>query len=116
MATARHEETLPTLVSSTQLNPESIEIQIFPGVDPAVCFVPSSDMATALQFLVLPTLVSSFQVEPESLEVQMLPFPGTAVCWMPSRDTARPFHPLLIQTLTPCALSLPRAASATTTR
>ena len=68
-----HHFVLPTEVSSVQVAPESVEVQIFPSYIIAASLVPSLEDVMACQFFVLPTDVSSVQVAPESVEVQMFP-------------------------------------------
>jgi hypothetical protein len=68
-----HSFVLPTEVSSVQVAPESVEVQMFPPSTTAVSFVPSLEEVMLPQYFVLPTEVSSVQVAPESVEVQMFP-------------------------------------------
>ena len=73
----RHSFVLPTEVSSVQVAPESVEVQMFPSrcFPPTVAasFVPSLEDVMLFHRFVLPTEVSSVQVAPESVEVQMFP-------------------------------------------
>jgi len=73
---ARQFWVLPTLLSSVQVLPESVEIQMFPPSATAAILVPSDDEVIARQaweVRFLPMLVSSVQVLPESLEIQKFP-------------------------------------------
>ena len=69
----RHSFVLPTEVSSIQVAPESVEVQMFPPKTVAASLVPSLEDVMSYQSFVLPTEVSSVQVAPESVEVQMFP-------------------------------------------
>ena len=53
---------LPTEVSSVQVAPESVEVQMFPGETAAASLVPSLEDVICCQDFVLPTEVSSVQV------------------------------------------------------
>ena len=62
----------PTLVSSTQVAPESADVQIFPAT--AASFVPSDVEVMDVQFFIDPgDVVFSYQVAPELADIQILP-------------------------------------------
>ena len=70
---------LPTGVTSVQMTPESVELQMLPTPSKltAASLVPSLEDAMLYQYFVLPTEESSVQVAPESVEVQMFPVQTT---------------------------------------
>jgi len=74
-----------TLLSSVQVLPESVEIQMF-HPEAAASLVPSDDEVIACQDWVLPTLLSSTQVLPESVEIQMFALSAQAAIFVPSEE------------------------------
>jgi len=103
---------VPVDVSSVQVTPESVDVQMLPpvvaggfeegGAATAASFVPSDDEAIDLQFLTDPVDVFSVQVTPESFDVQMLPklagHPDetTAASFVPSDDIVIDFQYLTL--------------------
>ena len=64
----------PTL-SSVQVAPEFVEVQMFPPKTTVASLVPSLEEAMLSQYCVLPRGLRSVQMAPESVEVQMAPLP-----------------------------------------
>ena len=77
---------LPTEVSSVQVAPEFVEVQMFPALTTAASLVPSLEDAMLCHHFVLPTEVSSVQVAPELVEVQMFPSKTMAASLVPSLE------------------------------
>merc|ERR1719183_1323032 len=67
----------PTDVSSVQVAPESVEVQMFSPLATAASLVPSLEEVMPYQSFVAVDVIS-VQVAPESLEVQMFPPQTTA--------------------------------------
>ena len=99
----RHSFVLPTEVSSIQVAPESVEVQMFPPPsyrppETTASLVPSLEDVMLPQCFVLPTEVSSIQVAPESVEVQMFPPKTVAASFVPSLEDVMPRHSFVLST------------------
>ena len=68
-----HSWVVPTDVSSVQVAPESVDVQMLPSLTAAASCMPSADEVIERQSLPAPVDVFSVQVAPESADVQMLP-------------------------------------------
>ena len=76
----------PTLVSSVQVAPLLLEVQMLPKNAHAASFVPSADEVIPYQLLPPPPTTRSVQVAPLLSEVHMLPANAHAASFVPSAD------------------------------
>jgi hypothetical protein len=85
-------------MTSVQVAPESVEVQMFPSKTMAASLVPSLEDVMQNQYFVLPTEVSSVQVAQELVEVQMFPPLTVAASLVPSLEDVMPSQFLLLLT------------------
>ena len=73
-------------LTSVQVSPESVDVQMFPLVTTAANLVPSLDDVMSYQYCGLSDGLTSVQVSPESVDVQMFPHLTVAASLLPSLD------------------------------